>query len=179
MKNKRKNRKTFSAFSFIEVMLSIFMLSVGIISVISIMVSGIEKTTQSRRYFVASLLSQEGVELVRNIRDMNARKDQESFLGITAGWKIIDFSGVTLYNANSSNVALNLYGGYYRNTTLGTKTLFSRKILIQGTGDTRTVYSTVVWEDGSFPSSAPTVGNCNLSSKCVFTKIILNRWREQ
>lgn len=176
--NKNRTFRKMKAFSFIEVMLSVFLLSVGIISVISIVVSGMNNTTESRRYLIASLLSQEGIEMVRNIRDNGAVETGNSFENISDGSKIVDPIGGTLADATSGNTALNYYDGYYRHTNFGDKTVFSRKVLIQSQGtDAKIVYGMAVWENGTFPS-VPDVNNCNLSTQCAFTMITLNKWRQ-
>lgn len=174
-KNKRRN--ILKGFSFIEVMLSVFLLSVGIITVISTIVAGMNNTTESRRYFIASLLSQEGVELVRNIRDNNAKSGDDSFLGITDGSRIIGAFDNNLYSVSGENTRLYLLSGYYRHVSSGDSTPFSRKIIIETQGDSKLVTSVVVWDDGEFPTN-PDTGNCNLRRKCTFTEIILNKWRE-
>jgi len=166
-----KNKK---AFSIMEVMISAFILSVGLTAVIALMAGNIKNSINARDSIIASGLAQEGVELVRNIRDNNFVNNPENpflWLDETGGKKIA-------YNeplGNSNTFALYYSGnGFYDHGLGGTVTKFRRKISIAnyvdvGTG--RKITSTVWW-DGSVnvPSS------CNIATKCVYVEDILTDW---
>jgi Tfp pilus assembly protein PilV len=95
--NNKKNSKSkfFKGFSFIEVMFSVFLISVGITAAISLITLGIKKSTENRRQLIAVMLSQEGIELARNIRDTDAKATPpDSFKHMQAGKHeyIIDYN---------------------------------------------------------------------------------------
>lgn len=84
------NKKRQEGFSFIESMLAVFLVSVGVVAAIGLLASSLKYTYSARDQFIASLLAQEGVEIVRNIRDntwvdSNPITSSFSTLPITAG----------------------------------------------------------------------------------------------
>jgi Tfp pilus assembly protein PilV len=72
-----KNRK---GFSINEVMISMFVMSVGIVTVIGLFSKGFINSQLDRDRIVAAGLAQEGVELVKNVRDNSfARGSSDNF----------------------------------------------------------------------------------------------------
>jgi len=75
----KKKRKTsffsfpFSqqAFTFLEVIIAIFIMIVGIGGTLVVLQRGISSITQARARLTAAYLAQEGIEIIRNIRDTN------------------------------------------------------------------------------------------------------------
>lgn len=63
-------------FSIIEIMIWIFIFSIGIVSVYSLIISTLELNDYNKNYIIAANLAREQVELVRNIRDSNYKKIQ-------------------------------------------------------------------------------------------------------
>jgi hypothetical protein len=84
-------------------------------------------------------------------------------------------------NNNGGNEKLKYSGGFYEHDS-GSNSQFSRIIKTNNSGaggsEKRDVYSVVVWGNGIIPNNDPTESNCNLAAKCAFTKITLNKWRE-
>ncbi|MDO8529622.1 MAG: dockerin type I domain-containing protein [bacterium] len=66
-------------FSLIEVMIACFVLTVGILAMIDLMAISIRNSIGARDQIIASELAQEGMELVRNIRDNNFANDKKAF----------------------------------------------------------------------------------------------------
>lgn len=64
-------RHTLKAFSIGEVILAAFVLTVGIIAMLRLITSSYSNSSASQDMIIAAELAQEGVELVRNIRDNN------------------------------------------------------------------------------------------------------------
>lgn len=64
-----RSMKKSPGFSLGEVILASFVLTVGIISVVKIMASSYSASEETQDLMIAAELAQEGVELVRNIRD--------------------------------------------------------------------------------------------------------------
>lgn len=68
--NKNKQNKIFKpGFSMMEMLIAGFILSVGLIATLKLVVNSISNSTDARDHVIASGLAQEGLELVRNIRD--------------------------------------------------------------------------------------------------------------
>jgi len=195
MGKKIKSKKNFlrrKGFSFIESILAVFLVSVGVVAGLKLLTLGLKDSIDSRDQFAASLLAQEGVELVRNIRDNNwvdNNPDTASFNGIDGstsnGIRKIDYNENTL--TTNGGARLHMVGGFYERSG-GTGTKFYRRIYIYNGTDTRIVTSVVIWSAGDWPSgfgsnmSDPsndnTLKNCNTSTKCAYTQIILNKWGE-
>ena len=89
MKKKRNNKKlipdTKFGFTLIELLVTIFLVSVGLIGVMAFFNASLESQFDAKNEVIAAGLAQEGVELVRNIRDYN----------ILAGnnWYALDLAG--------------------------------------------------------------------------------------
>ena len=144
-------------FSLMEALLATFLLSVGIVAVLSLMASSLRSSMVARDQEIATLLAQEGVELVRNVRDNNWADGNDSFNNLPSGIKTLSRDG----------------GGFYVEGS-GSPTKFKRNIVIENVAnETRIVTSTVVW-DGTFESGSA----CNMTSRCAFAKIVLSRWGE-
>lgn len=168
-------------FSLMEAVISVFVVAIGLVATINLVVSGLNHSTDSRDHIIASQLAQEGVELVRNLRDNNWADStiSDSFDGAT--FPIADNNNLRI-DKDSNNVKsqgdkkLYYKNGFYVHDGTGTDTKFQRKIELDfdnpSPGDL-TVTSIVIW-GGSFPALA----NCNISNKCVYTQSVLTRWGE-
>lgn len=66
-----KKRQNTKGFSLPEVVMAIAVVSIGILGVFSLIILNIKTQVVNRGYLVASMLAQEGLELVRNQRDYN------------------------------------------------------------------------------------------------------------
>ena len=176
-----KNKKEKKAFFLIEVMLAIFLVLVGFLTVISLASSGLRESMDSRDQIIAGLLAQEGAELVRNIRDNNWVTGGNSFNNLPNNNNdcLVDMNSSEIINGNCtkdfSELQLWYKNNFYTidpsNPFVATK--FHRKIDFDINGNRLTITSMVVW-GGSFL----TVANCNVSNKCVYVKTILTKWGE-
>ncbi len=165
--------KTQRGFSFTEVMISLFVLSIGFLGVIGLATKTLQGSFAQRDAAIASLLAQEGIELVFNIRDTNIQAgNSDVFDGVDDGDYRIDYQNVTLLNGNNVNQC-RLYRknaspqqNFYSHTNAGgTATKFARKVTIDDTDpDIREVEVMVYWGG---TNSFPTVANCSSSSKCI------------
>lgn len=159
-KIKKKNIKLVvaSGFSLIEVLFSLIILSVGIVSTVSIMTMNIKTSITARNQIIAAQLVQEGIELSRNLSDNKY---------FTAGSEYsnyrIERSGLGV-NFSPGGGRLYINGGFYSHIA-GNSTKFSRKIDISDSGaNQRFIRSTVSWDDsGNFP----TLSACTVSNKCA------------
>ncbi len=173
-------------------MLSVFILGVVIVTVAQLFASSYKNFADSRDMVIASMLAQEGVELVRNIRDNNWAQGIPSFDNIDetqTGFvsfkscpidpehmdcssdkfiNCVGASGCSLYFHSNTGLYTNNQGG-------GQKTKFRRKVTIIGLpGSTRLITSMVRWDKAGFTSTTL----CAENSKCVFSQIVLNNWGE-
>ena len=71
MKEEKKQKKGKPGFSVLELMIAVFVLVIGIVGALGLISSTILNSMATRNATIASGLAQEGVELVRNIRDNN------------------------------------------------------------------------------------------------------------
>jgi hypothetical protein len=169
-------------FSFIESMLSVFLVSVGLVVAVKLLTAGLANTYDSRNQFTASLLAQEGVEIARNVRDNNwvdNNPTTNSFSGFPVASDddcVLDKNDVSNINTCSGSMQLNLNGNYYvKSTGGGNPTKFFRRMKYVLSGDVMQVTSLVSW-NSVVPSADE--GNCNTASKCTYTQITLGKWAE-
>lgn len=183
----RKHNQTRGGFTIGEVVLSSFILSFGLTTVISLIGSSFRTTVETERLIMASELAQEGIELTRNIRD-NALVDKvaldapdDVFVNFPNGANqrcVIDYTMNTLSCPGSPDMQLGLSGGFYRHGT--GSGLFYRLIKISHTagGDEATVTSFVAWQDpGVNLNGGGAKTWCTIENKCVYSEILLTQWQ--
>lgn len=183
-------------FSFVEVVIAVFVMLVGIVAVLKLVSSNFIHSADSRDTIIAAELAQEGVELVRNIRDNNLAKDAAggAFYNFD---KSVSFDECTIdkdyvyndpptsptnFNCAPTSSSYQLYNNntnyYYVHLATGaTLTKFQRKIIINWDHyvlsppvfDQMTVKSIVIWgrSANDFPAS------CTIGNKCVMTDVVL------
>lgn len=69
MNKNKQNKKSKRGFSMLEMLIAGFILSVGLIATLKLVANSMSNSTDARDHVIASGLAQEGLELVRNIRD--------------------------------------------------------------------------------------------------------------
>lgn len=158
--------KIYGGFSIAEVVISIFVISVGLVAVVNLIAASIRDSMSSRDLIVASQLSQEGVEIVRNIRD----NDLNFFFATADDSYRVDKDSSALDAAGDNK--LYYKNNYYVHNTTGSATKFSRKIIISDTtvANQKRVESVVVWNRSDFPPS------CSAVTRCVSTETLLTQW---
>lgn len=161
-------------FSLIEVIISLFVLSVGFVGIMSLATSTLRSSFLQRDAVTASLLVQEGSELVYNIRDTSLAKGEQAFTdipAINAEYRVDPFGSEVSLESNAE-YSLRRENGRYVHGGSGTLTKFSRKIIIEdsssGSDLSRRITSIVVWGRGDFPQSDE--AHCNVSSRCMFAR---------
>jgi prepilin-type N-terminal cleavage/methylation domain-containing protein len=165
---KQVNRQ---GFSLVEVMLVVFILSTTLMVFIQVISQSVVHSIGSQESIIAAGLAQEGVELVKNIRDnnwANKRKAFDSPFPSSSDCRI-DYNDSTCSSSGSYN--LNFGGGFY-NYGSGSATKFSRKITINTNGETKEITSYVIWSRPDFPA----LSSCSVSNKCVYVTITLTQW---
>ncbi len=181
LKIKRKKRK---AFSLGEVLLSVFILGVTMVTISQLFVVGLKNFADTRDSIIASMLAQEGVELARNIRDNNWAKGNDSFDNLeatsAAGSCLLDtdnkYCNSNVENCFNTGCRLYYKNGKYSHDASGSRTKFRRSVKINyvGGSDYRSaiVSVRVKWGDGYFGPFS----NCTINNKCVFSMINLTQW---
>lgn len=196
-KNLKNNILVKRAFSIGEVMLSVFILGVTMLTILTMYASGLREFQDERDSVIASLLAQEGVELVRNIRDNNWANRTCSIKADCAATFPDTFANLSTHDEDNCRVdyndslgavltcgseskTLNLNGNYYsHNATGGTATKFRRTIHLDfddstaSSSDDVVVTSFVSWDGSNPPDNKD---NCGVSDKCVFSESTLRDW---
>ncbi|HOW13147.1 MAG TPA: prepilin-type N-terminal cleavage/methylation domain-containing protein [Candidatus Pacearchaeota archaeon] len=85
MINFKKNKN--KGFTFIELMIVIFIMTVGITSIYTSITRIISSTTYSTLNLTANYLAQEGIEIVKSIRDSNFLDYNYIITGTSTSWK--------------------------------------------------------------------------------------------
>lgn len=75
------------AFSIIEVMIGIFIFSLGLVAIYALLISSLNLSEYNRHAIVASQLAVEQIEIVRNIRDTNY-KSLRAWNMLPSGWML-------------------------------------------------------------------------------------------
>ena len=81
-----------SGFTLLEVLIAIFILTLGLVTVLGLMSYNIKQGSGTMNEVIAGNLAREGIEVVRNIRDTNLKKGD--------GWN----DGLSDTGANEMNV---------------------------------------------------------------------------
>ena len=160
-------------FTLIEALIAIFIFSLALVSLITITSRGITGVAQARDQAIAQFLAQEGIEMVRNIRDTN-------LLGVIAGNGASWDDGLSdCYNGGFGDFCSIIYTGnasdYYQVTAGGNSSLglavaetndldfykatsaasgkFTREIYYTNAMNSEevTVHSIVTWTNGAIP----------------------------
>jgi len=162
-----KNLKNNQGFTIAEMVVVIFIISVSLIGILSLISQNIRAEYVNKNMVIASQLAQEGLELVRNIRDDN-------FINGGGDWKhgaggalskddivqdnvyTIDYVNGINNNVDSINDAnAKLYldnNSFYENSSSANPTIFSRVITVDNeTADSITLTCVVQWQDHSSP----------------------------
>lgn len=165
----------------LEVMLVVMILSVALLVFIQVTSKSVVHSIESQDSIIAAGLAQEGVELVKNIRDNNWADKKTAFalpfldnIGYDCR---ISYDDATTCSYLGSNYDLKLKtdsGGEFYSHSGGSVTKFFRKINIRKQGDTRIVTSYVIWSRPDFPA----LSDCNPAHKCVYATITLTQWGE-
>lgn len=203
-----KNKRNFlKGFSIGEVILSAFILAFTLVVLIRVLSISLRDSMDSRDSIIASDLAQEGVELIRNIRDNNWVALGQGLTSFTAspGLPAINKSNCIItmgrlyaycpptgnpdYRLYYTNICYPSGNCYYYSDNIGgsasSPSKFQRKLSFTynpagsaaSNADTLTVNSMVVWNRSDGDFPANNA-SCTIGSKCVFTEITLNKWNE-
>lgn len=140
------------AFTLVEIIVILFIISVGLIGVLSLVIQNIQSQMINKNNIIAYQLAQEGVELVRKVRDTNWANSVDWREGLADGPYFMDHLD-SLPQVLSSDDKADLYkdasGNYYHEGTSG-QTNFTRNIIITTIDEnTMSVITNVKWMDRS------------------------------
>ncbi|OGZ62914.1 MAG: hypothetical protein A3H51_00495 [Candidatus Spechtbacteria bacterium RIFCSPLOWO2_02_FULL_38_8] len=139
-----------SGFTLVEVVISIFILSMGTLTIIGLISDNLGIISASKRMVVGSNLAQEGIEVVRNIRDSNWIEYELYDTGISPGDYCVDYNSTSLISCADYTLFWN--GSNYNHSGFGDATFFSRRINISNQVDSEgigyiQVQSIVSWDN--------------------------------
>jgi len=127
--------KSSKGFTIVELIIAIFILSIGVIGIYGAFSVIVILTADSSDNFTATYLAQEGMEVVRNIRDYNWIAGQDWQAGLIADCSTAngcqldyktDSSSVSPYGDSGSYLKIDDNGFY--NYATGNQTKFKRRI---------------------------------------------------
>jgi len=159
----RTVRKTRKGFSLAEVLLSIAVMTVGLLPILASISESFSISIMNRDSVTASGLAQEGVELVKNLKDNDET--------VPSGTCRIDYDDTSLSCAVSS---FDLSGAPLGHA--GTAGKFERRLFLSGSGGMTTCVSAVSW--GEFvPTADNARSDCTVENKCAYAESNLADWR--
>ncbi|MEI6650699.1 MAG: hypothetical protein WCL23_04695 [Candidatus Moraniibacteriota bacterium] len=201
---KTKHRKFAAGFSLGEVLLSIAVLTAGILPIFASITHGIKISNDDQRIIVASGLAQEGVELIQNVRDNQFLHIDstvtDAFYGWLPGGKSnvngswnncrIDFKDPVLSDPVANQISCSgssydltpVSGGVYQGLFEhgSTSGLYKRRLFLSYDAASKqlTIVSAVYWGTTFVPTTPAEVANgCHAASQCVSTGGTLTAWR--
>jgi hypothetical protein len=149
LKNDLKSANFSKSFTLLETIFGIFVVIIAVSAIFALLSRIIILTSFSVSKFTASYLAQEGIEIVRNIRDSNlvARADWKE--NLPSGTFSLDYLTKTLPDFNCQGSFLKIVGDFYRCTSESQK--FERTVFIfhnvDGNPDKMKVKVLVKWQD--------------------------------
>ena len=153
-------------FSLIEVVTAIFILTVGVGGAFSLIYQTLSAVYLVRSELTASFLAQEGVEIVKNLRDnawLYSRAATSTswlaYLSEAGGDYEVDYSTQTLSRADNSTYMKVDSNGFF-NYSSGDQTNFTRSVSLTNVSTTTVkVVVTVGWQTGGRDHSLEIVEN--------------------
>ena len=120
-------------FSLIEVLLSVFIITVAVLGLYNGVSYSFNSIEKAKNKLIATYLAEEGIELVKNIRDINFSSEEEDakwndgFSNCESGCGI-DMNGTI---KDDPNLPLNIDTNGFYSYEAGEPTIFSREITIE------------------------------------------------
>jgi len=149
-----------AGFSLMEILVVLFIVSTALLGVVSLIIQNIQVQSINKNSIIASSLAQEGIELIRNVRDMNWKTGQEFYDKLDDGNYKIDYRlSAPIQITDASQTKIYLKDSFYVNDNGSesglTPTIFSRQIVITRLnsyfGSPLQIRSIVSWTDRKHP----------------------------
>ena len=144
-------------FTIIEILVAFTVVTIGLLGVVSLVVQNLQVQNVNRNYVVAAMLTQEGIELVRNQRDLNwltSGNDWDEDIDDvdTDGTFVIDHDDVPPFNdapdlVSDNGAQLSINGNNYYIHGAGSATAFYRLITVSTNVDQLVVTAHVQWQE--------------------------------
>lgn len=155
-------------FTIIEMVITIALLSFGIIGVYNFFQPAIILSSNFSNYSIATYLSEEAIEIVGNIRDNNVISGQlwsQSFEVCGSGCELDYKTGTSLQGGNNilrpyEDAFLNINEDGFYGYDIGSETIFKRKVTINelpSDSNVLKIDSLVIWESNGQDFSLGTV----------------------
>ncbi|HLN19226.1 MAG TPA: hypothetical protein VK255_03610 [Patescibacteria group bacterium] len=183
-----KRTKIKKGFYMIEAIIALFLISTGLLVAVDLMTSVSINTTRDRDNIIAAMLAQEGLEIVRNVRDNNFAIGDTAFAN---GFPAASSDNCRVSNIATTSVGITCDGSYVINLTgaklyasaAGDSTKFQRRISIRyitiGATDYAKVTSVVTWKGNVTSISINNVASeCIAENGCAYTQTNFTRWIE-
>lgn len=148
-----RDMKKQTGFSILEIVVAIFIITMGMVGVLSLITQNIQVQYINKNNLIASQLAQEGLELVRNKRDKNWLEGNDWTYGITPGTYKVDYTGYIGVVSGVEETRLQQRNdaeqeGYYWYGENGANTIFYRLITTsQDSVESLDVSCLMQWED--------------------------------
>jgi Tfp pilus assembly protein PilV len=109
----KKYSKQRAGFTIVEIITVLFIVSVGLIGVLSLIIKNIQSQTYNKYNLIAYQLAQEGVELIREVRDTNWLNGRDFNYSLANGSYYLDYANQAPVNATSPEPLFITPEGYY------------------------------------------------------------------
>ncbi|MFA6194807.1 MAG: prepilin-type N-terminal cleavage/methylation domain-containing protein [Patescibacteria group bacterium] len=141
-----------SGFTLVEVIVILFIMSMGLVGILGLIVQNIQSQSYNKSNLIAYQLAQEGIELIRRVRDSNWRASLPYDDKLAAGQYYMDYEDAAPNAYNPAMVEQIIMGknaaNFYIHDTTATATPFSRLITIQTIDDhSFRVDSSITWAE--------------------------------
>lgn len=159
---KHLNQKNKSAFSLLETIVVLFIVSIGLVSILSLTVDSVRAQNLNKNSLLAYHLAEEGLELIKNVRDTNFIQNTTSspiawnryIDGVSPNNKYrvdyANFQPVLVSGISEAKLQLSAGAnpGFYLHDGTSPDSMFSRMITVDSAGTaSSTVSSLVEWVD--------------------------------
>jgi prepilin-type N-terminal cleavage/methylation domain-containing protein len=143
------NEKT-KGFTLLEMLISLLVVVVGVLGVFSAVAKYSQNTQQEKENLVASYLCQEGIEIVKNIRDSNWVNGAAWDTGLTScgsGCEADYTTGLTAWSDEGRNLYIEGATGFYKYVSGAgnTETPYTRRINIASGVNEANIVVNVYW----------------------------------
>ena len=148
-----KNNFLKRGFALVEIITVLFIMSLGLIGILSLIVQNIQSQSYNKSNLIAYQLAQEGVELIRKVRDSNWRADIDYNDKLAPAQYYMDYADTAPHLHDPDNpeelvLRQDAADFYTHNTAAATTTPFSRLITIGAIDDNSfRVNARINWSD--------------------------------